>query len=569
MKFIYMFLALLVFNAGANSQWSIDPSENLKVASGGISPQICTDGNGGAYIAWETGAPPNRRLLRIQRLDRYGFKQFPEKSLPIRTGEFDQANLMLFEDGVGGAIVVFNELLPVADTLKAIAYAQHIDSAGTRVWGDSAVVISESPAHQIPLAACGDGSGGAFVFWSEDRNQNGAEELYGNRIDATGNRFLTDDGVLIVESTVDIEADAVNSNGPIVSFNKDNKILIQKFTKELAPVWADEVDAGLPFRSAFRKMFSDGSGGVVLSNKEQTFFDNEPFFKLWAQRLDGNGIPMWNEGIALVDSVSEPSRVPEIEKTYENIFFAWSDNRNGSRLIYAQLVTLEGDVNWQRSGIPVSLIPSIKGTPQVVADKSNGIIVVFGDTREPMPGIYGQRVSASGDRLWSTDDVLISGRPDAGRGRQMTPDGSGGAIVTWYEIGTGTGNGIFAQQISREGKLGDVVVSVRENEETDIPSSFRLFQSYPNPFNPSMTIKYHIPEFSYVTLKIFDLTGKEVITLVHKKQGRGVHQISWNGKDEKGGDVASGVYIYRLQAGNSSTRAAHTFVQSRKAVFLK
>ncbi|MFQ6116210.1 MAG: FlgD immunoglobulin-like domain containing protein [bacterium] len=55
--------------------------------------------------------------------------------------------------------------------------------------------------------------------------------------------------------------------------------------------------------------------------------------------------------------------------------------------------------------------------------------------------------------------------------------------------------------------------------------------------------------------------NKEVITLVDKMQSAGVHQITWNGKDQKGGDVASGIYIYRLQAGE--------FIQSRKAIYLK
>ncbi|HKI78373.1 MAG TPA: T9SS type A sorting domain-containing protein [Ignavibacteriaceae bacterium] len=80
----------------------------------------------------------------------------------------------------------------------------------------------------------------------------------------------------------------------------------------------------------------------------------------------------------------------------------------------------------------------------------------------------------------------------------------------------------------------------------------KLLQNNPNPFNPSTTIKFFVPNPSDVTIKIYDLLGREVTTLFNKQATAGYHNVYWNGKDSRGENVSSGVYLYRLTAGNFS-----------------
>jgi tetratricopeptide (TPR) repeat protein len=80
-------------------------------------------------------------------------------------------------------------------------------------------------------------------------------------------------------------------------------------------------------------------------------------------------------------------------------------------------------------------------------------------------------------------------------------------------------------------------------------AEFSLEQNYPNPFNPETTIRYHLAEASLVTIKIFNLLGEEVITLVDELQLQGNHAIQWNGRDRFGNTVANGVYWLQLHAG--------------------
>lgn len=94
-----------------------------------------------------------------------------------------------------------------------------------------------------------------------------------------------------------------------------------------------------------------------------------------------------------------------------------------------------------------------------------------------------------------------------------------------------------------------------------LPDKFDLVQNYPNPFNPATNIRYAVHDRSKVRLTVYNLLGQEIRTLVNDFQSPGYKQISWNGKDSRGNAVSSGLYLYRLQAGD--------FVQTKKMVFLK
>jgi hypothetical protein len=91
------------------------------------------------------------------------------------------------------------------------------------------------------------------------------------------------------------------------------------------------------------------------------------------------------------------------------------------------------------------------------------------------------------------------------------------------------------------------VNSVSDIPQT-IPSEFELAQNYPNPFNPSTTINFSIPKTENVTLKVFNVLGEEIATLVDGSFQPGTHSATWNGLDAAGNTVVSGVYLYRLQS---------------------
>ena len=106
-----------------------------------------------------------------------------------------------------------------------------------------------------------------------------------------------------------------------------------------------------------------------------------------------------------------------------------------------------------------------------------------------------------------------------------------------------------------------------DDANSAIPGEFYLRQNYPNPFNPMTTITYDIPELSDVQLIVYDLMGREVVTLVNKQVKGGTYQAIWDGKDQDGKIVSSGVYIYLLTA--RSKESNRLFNQTNKLVLLK
>ena len=110
------------------------------------------------------------------------------------------------------------------------------------------------------------------------------------------------------------------------------------------------------------------------------------------------------------------------------------------------------------------------------------------------------------------------------------------------------------KQIDNDGafEYSDIVKVVLE-----APKNFELVQNFPNPINPNTTIQYQIPELSFVTIKIYDITGNEIVTLINEREPAGMYEIGFSAKEE----YASGVYIYKLTAGS--------FVEVKKMILLR
>jgi hypothetical protein len=94
-----------------------------------------------------------------------------------------------------------------------------------------------------------------------------------------------------------------------------------------------------------------------------------------------------------------------------------------------------------------------------------------------------------------------------------------------------------------------------------LPDAFELRQNYPNPSNPSTTIDFAIPRGDRVTLTVYNVLGQLIAVLAEQYLSAGTYRVTWDGRDRAGNELASGVYLYRLQAGSHS--------EIKKMLFLK
>ena len=152
---------------------------------------------------------------------------------------------------------------------------------------------------------------------------------------------------------------------------------------------------------------------------------------------------------------------------------------------------------------------------------------------------------------------------------QMVPGDEQTIVIA--EIAAGAVNGVdylaaislakYYSNIAQNFYDNSFPVSVSQNQNETLPEEFQLFQNYPNPFNPSTRIRYGIPEQSFVTIKIYDILGNEIATLVNEEKPAGSYDVEFNIYSDEGQNLVSGVYFYKLQAGN--------FIQTKKMALIK
>ncbi len=145
--------------------------------------------------------------------------------------------------------------------------------------------------------------------------------------------------------------------------------------------------------------------------------------------------------------------------------------------------------------------------------------------------------------------------------RSFTLDTKEGGSQLGYPWPSGTGTAdYFVDEFVFTLEEGTGITGL-DGKPTQMPLTYDLGNAYPNPFNPSTTIEYAIPVSNHVTLKIYDLLGREVRTLVDRYVTAGTYNVVWDGRDEAGNTVPSGAYLYQM-------RSSH-YSQAKKLVLSK
>jgi len=220
--------------------------------------------------------------------------------------------------------------------------------------------------------------------------------------------------------------------------------------------------------------------------------------------------------------------------------------------------------NLMRGYLPDSVYPSEKEFPSSVVDYTkNGCFLLSGDPLTGAGKVDGV-VDSAGDRRM----MLINGPFNISLGDTIE-------IVVALVAGIGNTNLESISELRKNSISADSayfammkpvsIVGISSQFSNNIKNnSYNLRQNYPNPFNPTTTISYDLPKRSNVVIKIYNIIGEEVANLINTEQNAGKYSINWNAKG-----LASGVYIYRLQANDLESNSCKNFSDTKKLILMK
>lgn len=296
---------------------------------------------------------------------------------------------------------------------------------------------------------------------------------------------------------------------------------------------------------------------IEMSSQTNGLALGDPIAGNWLARRTTNGGNTWLNG-AIIPWNSSETMWSNCMMWYDSLH-GWFFTTPGS--IYR---TTDGGTAWSRSTPPSTPGPvwfnqlslGLSGPGLRSSDAGETWVLTSETISETVSGLSG---ATGSEKFWATAGSKVYYSSDAGNSwSNGTPFGYTGTSALNHISMTQLGSITAGWAVGMSGTIVHFIVGeddVKQNPD-EIPHEFLLSQNYPNPFNPSTGILFRITDYGLVSLRVYDVLGQEVITLVNEVKQPGRYHVTWDASN-----VASGVYFYRLQAGD--------VVQQRKMLLIR
>lgn len=518
------------------------------------SPEILALPEGNVVVAWEDSRRNGTRIF-FQILDPEGVSEYPQDGIglvdvPIE-GFLQHSDVRLCEDGSGGFFAAFNSL-----SGTRVARVTHWNADLQQVGPAEGVVVSD-PDHDVdwPTLIVPDQDGGAFVAYSRF-DENFVLDVYVDRVGANC-QSVWEEPLTI---STDLEHDDIlagliaSDDGTCITIWRagvfPNYIFnATKVTANGVNEWSAQVTSQDRIADNIQAV-SDLNGGVAFTWE----YENTPEISdVYAQRFNSEGANEWTEYGVPVEVTAEHHYSPKVAvDNLGNTIVAWHrqlpQNEND---ILAQRISPTGEFLWPVAGKVIEQAGSSAELSSVVALNYENIYFMWTAFTESVDRhVFAAHLDAAGE---TADDPfwVVEGGADVCAAANVSTYGiaavaasDDGIVMAWGDLRTGNFmSSLYAQ------RFYDPNPAAADDMPT-LPTEFSLAQNYPNPFNPETVIEFALPHASKATIKVFDVTGREVATLINQPLTAGVHRVNFDAQN-----LPSGVYFYTLQAaGNSVTR---------------
>lgn len=454
-------------------------------------PSMCHDGSGGLIIAWcdERG---NDNDIYAQRLNGAGAAQWAANGIPVCTEQGGQSWPMICSDGSGGAIMAWRDGRPLGSGTSV--YAQRISGAGAVQWTANGVPVCTAPENQPITGLCEDGSGGALITWSDDRNLGSTgRDIYAQRIDASGSALWTTNGIPVCNAAgQQMSAWTVpdGSGGMFLAWLDNNRLFAQRVSSSGTAAWSS---GGILVCSSSKgqhdhQICLDGNGGILI-----TWQDGRGDYDIYGQRIDGSGTLLWPSGGAAICTAQGFQDNPSICGTGSGgAIIAWWDDRGSTIDIYASSIRGSGSL------VPVKLLSFSAST------SFDNIHLRWETATETNNHGFGIQCRSKTDGPWETIG-FVSGSGTSGRRNVYTYTDRRSAKILprtlFYRL----------KQIDVDGSLDySPILSV---DLDNPPRIITLQDPYPNPAINEVFIPFSLPQESPVTIRIYTTAGQELLNV--------------------------------------------------------
>jgi len=431
----------------------------------------------GIIVAWEDERGTESDVY-ASKLDPFGNVLWTPDGVPVCTAAGSQRDVMAVSDGVGGAIIAWDD-----SRIPEIAiYAQRIDAMGNLLWtADGDTVYSEINSFSS-MAMVADGAGGTIIVWSDNR---GADfDIYGQRIDENGTRLWPATGILLCSASNNQYTRGIVDvgGGEFMIAIEDHRnigsdVFVQKFDTTGTTPWGiggDPVcnDAAAQFGIV---LTADGAGGAVFAWTDDRNVTDEIF----AQRISSNGSDMWiSDGVSISDgqgTMGRPGIVPDTEGgaiINFNIEYGMLDFHS-----IIQRVDRFGNIQWYHGGVKVSAGYWPTYSDMLCPDGEGGAIVLMYDLRDYQTNsthFYAQKIDHDGTPRWLPGGVPVFHADTEAEEEEadygfIASDNLGGAYCVWTDNRTGEYD-LYGSRINGYGGLGGLHDPATISSINDVPN---------------------------------------------------------------------------------------------------
>jgi hypothetical protein len=564
--------------------WTADGVAICTDTHGQYEYAIASDGAGGAIVTWTDYRNAHTNIY-AQRISAAGMVQWPADGVAICTAGDGQSAPAIVSDGAGGAIIAWMDQR-VGGWGTINIYAQRISAAGAVQWLVDGVPLCTADGNQEVPRIVSDGVGGAIVTWQDFRNSTDYD-IYAQRVSADGTvLWAASDGVALCvtpnqQKYPKIVADG--ASGAIVSWMDLRSgatwdIYAQRVLAGGAVLWTAE---GVALSTAtgnqmFPTITTDGAGGAIVTWNDYRGSDDD----IYSQRISDVGAALWMaDGVPLCTAAGRQIEPITVSDGAGGAIVTWYDQRNGdtNNDIYGQRISAGGSIPWPADGVAISTASSHQDLPAIVADGAGGAIVAWEDRRSGGYDIYAQRVWTDGSTpvLLSlvSADVTADGvklawfagenasavatvyRSPAGgewtRIGEITADGTGYLRYTdpIDAMAARVGYRLGIVEAGIEGLYGEMWLDLPAG---NVPLAFALDPVRPNPSRGgALTVRFSVPSASPARLELLDVAGRRIAS---HEVGIGQHTLDLG----QGQRLAPGLYLVRLTHGTNTrtTRVA-------------